>query len=135
MKTTEFFKQRLHGNVLFGIALILFMGACFESADPGLSRYLVLCFGGPITAAVIAGLLNWSEGEGHEPGYKSNREEIATAAGGAIAAAIMVIIWNVVKVERFNPFIVLAAAIVFANFFTIWGGVKGLKKLLSKKKK
>ena len=135
MTTTEFFKQRLHGNVLFGIALILFMGACFESADPGLSRYLVLCFGGPITAAVIAGLLNWSEGEGHEKPVKSNREEIATGAGGAIAALIMVILWNVVNVERYNIFILIAAAAAFFWFFNIWGGVQGLKKLLSKKKK
>jgi hypothetical protein len=135
MTTTEFFKQRLHGNVLFGIALILFMGACFESADPGLSRYLVLCFGGPTAAAVIAGLLNWGEGEGHEPGYKSNREEIATGFGGAIAALVMVILWNVVKVERFNFFILLAAVGSGLWFFNIWGGVQGLKKLFTKKKK
>lgn len=131
---TQFLKERLHGNVLFGIALILFMGACFSGDDPGLSRYLVVCIAGPIAAAVVAFLVNWSEGEGHETAIKSKREELYTGIGGAIAAVIIVIVWNLVKVERFNLFILGGSVISFLAFFKIWGGIAGLKKLLTKKK-
>jgi len=131
----DFWKERFHGDLLFGISVLLLMAGCFDSKeDPAGSLYPVLCLCGPFATFVIAFLVDWFQGQGHKTADRTDKEWQMKLIGSAIGLCIVVPVFLLFEIGRWNLPLLISSAICFLAFIQITGVVQNYIKNKAKKK-
>jgi len=131
----DFKKERFLGDFLFGISVLLFMAGCFDKKeDPADSIYVVLCILGPFATWVIAFLVDWFQGQGHKTAVRIVKEWQMKLIGSAIGILIVVPLFLLFEIKRWNLPLLISSGVCFLAFIQITGVVQNYIKNKAKKK-
>jgi len=131
----DFKKERFLGDFLFGISVLLFMAGCFDKKeDPAGSIYIAFCILGPFCTFVIAFLADIAQGENHKTAVRTIKEWQMKLIGSAIGILIVVPVFLLFEIKRWNLPLLISSGVCFLAFIQIAGVVQNYFKNKAKKK-